>query len=254
VNKADLIAAPAEGTDLSRAKAGEVVDAVFGAITEALKKKEEVRLVGFGTFAASRKAGAGRAARKKDAGLIGFRGAEQVAIPEPGYQEAHSVANLAVANLESRRIERRTTLGKTMRPPGFRPGKVPTTIPDNPATEASLPVDTGIAKTFLAVLARWNIPERLASTILGSDREGFIAELAAGDAVLGSRDMRDRARLFLDIYEGVFGLLGDKQPEREWIRAPREDFAGQSLLDLLAEGSQRNLIRALAFIDYINGR
>jgi hypothetical protein len=40
----DLIAAVADGTDLSRAKAGEVVDAVFGAITGALKAKEEVRL------------------------------------------------------------------------------------------------------------------------------------------------------------------------------------------------------------------
>ena len=46
MNKMDLIAAVADGTDLSRAKAGEVVDAVFGAITGALKAKEEVRLVG----------------------------------------------------------------------------------------------------------------------------------------------------------------------------------------------------------------
>ena len=53
MNKMDLIATVADGTDLSRAKAGEVVDAVFDAITGALKNKEEVRLVGFGTFAAA---------------------------------------------------------------------------------------------------------------------------------------------------------------------------------------------------------
>ena len=46
----DLIAAVADQTDLPRTKATEVVDAVFGAIEGALKKKEEVRLVGFGTF------------------------------------------------------------------------------------------------------------------------------------------------------------------------------------------------------------
>ena len=51
MNKMDLIAAVADETELSRAKAAEVVDAVFGAIEAALKKKEEVRLVGFGTFA-----------------------------------------------------------------------------------------------------------------------------------------------------------------------------------------------------------
>ncbi len=61
MNKMDLIAAVADGTELSRIKAGEVVDAVFNSIIDALKKKEEVRLVGFGTFAAAiRKASTGR--------------------------------------------------------------------------------------------------------------------------------------------------------------------------------------------------
>ena len=61
MNKMDLISTIAEGSDLPRAKATEVVDAVFGAISDALKNKEEVRLVGFGTFvAATRKASTGR--------------------------------------------------------------------------------------------------------------------------------------------------------------------------------------------------
>ena len=61
MNKMDLIAAVAEETELSRTKATEVVDAVFNTIEAALKKQEEVRLVGFGTFAtAQRKAGMGR--------------------------------------------------------------------------------------------------------------------------------------------------------------------------------------------------
>ena len=61
MNKMDLIAAVADQTELPRTKAQEAVDAVFGAIEAALKKQEEVRLVGFGTFAtAKRKAGTGR--------------------------------------------------------------------------------------------------------------------------------------------------------------------------------------------------
>ena len=57
----ELIAAVAEETDLSRAKAAEVVDSVFTSIETALKKKDDVRLVGFGTFVAvERKAGTGR--------------------------------------------------------------------------------------------------------------------------------------------------------------------------------------------------
>jgi DNA-binding protein HU-beta len=61
VNKMDLIAAVADETELPRGKAAEVVDAVFGAIEQALKDSQEVRLVGFGTFAtAQRKAAKGR--------------------------------------------------------------------------------------------------------------------------------------------------------------------------------------------------
>jgi DNA-binding protein HU-beta len=57
----DLIAAVADQTELPRNKASDVVDAVFGAIEGALKNKEEVRLVGFGTFVtAERKAATGR--------------------------------------------------------------------------------------------------------------------------------------------------------------------------------------------------
>ncbi|CEF56554.1 HU family DNA-binding protein [Acetobacter ghanensis] len=61
LNKQELVSAVAEAVDLPKAKAGEVVDAVFGAIEKALSKKQEVRLVGFGTFVtATRKAAKGR--------------------------------------------------------------------------------------------------------------------------------------------------------------------------------------------------
>lgn len=56
MNKMDLIAAVADATELPRSKATEAVDALFGAIEGALKKKEEVRLVGFGTFATANRA------------------------------------------------------------------------------------------------------------------------------------------------------------------------------------------------------
>jgi len=61
VNKQDLVAVVAEAGDLPKSRAGDVLDAVFEAITKSLKKKQEVRLVGFGTFStARRKAGKGR--------------------------------------------------------------------------------------------------------------------------------------------------------------------------------------------------
>lgn len=50
MNKNELVTAVASATGLSKADAVKAVDGVFQAITDALKKGDEVRLVGFGTF------------------------------------------------------------------------------------------------------------------------------------------------------------------------------------------------------------
>jgi DNA-binding protein HU-beta len=56
VNKNDLIDAVASESDLRKSDATKAVDAVFKCIEISLKKGEEVRLVGFGTFAVSQRA------------------------------------------------------------------------------------------------------------------------------------------------------------------------------------------------------
>jgi DNA-binding protein HU-beta len=61
MNKNDLIGMVADKAKVTKAQAGEAVDAVFDAITGSLKGGDEVRLVGFGTFSVSkRKASTGR--------------------------------------------------------------------------------------------------------------------------------------------------------------------------------------------------
>ncbi|NOZ33162.1 MAG: HU family DNA-binding protein [Alphaproteobacteria bacterium] len=61
MNKNDLIAAAADRAGVTKAQAADAVDAVFDAITATMKKGEEVRLVGFGTFVVNRrKASKGR--------------------------------------------------------------------------------------------------------------------------------------------------------------------------------------------------
>ena len=56
MNKNDLVSAVAEAADITRADAAKAVDAVFDTITDTLKKGEDIRLVGFGTFATSKRA------------------------------------------------------------------------------------------------------------------------------------------------------------------------------------------------------
>ena len=61
MNKNDLVASVADSAGLSKADATKAVDSVFDNITAELKGGQEVRLVGFGTFAvAQRKATTGR--------------------------------------------------------------------------------------------------------------------------------------------------------------------------------------------------
>jgi len=50
LNKSELVAAVAEKAEMSKKDAEKAVNAVFGAIEEALAKNEKVQLVGFGTF------------------------------------------------------------------------------------------------------------------------------------------------------------------------------------------------------------
>ena len=61
MTKADIIDAMADGADLSKAAAGRALDSLTTTIAKALKKGDKVTLVGFGTFAVTkRKARKGR--------------------------------------------------------------------------------------------------------------------------------------------------------------------------------------------------
>jgi len=53
MNKSDLVAKVSELSGLSKGDADKAVDAVFAAITGALKSGDDVRLVGFGNFSVS---------------------------------------------------------------------------------------------------------------------------------------------------------------------------------------------------------
>ncbi len=61
MNKNELIAAVAESAGLSKTDGAKAVDAFVSVVTKALKSGDEIRLVGFGTFAVTqRKATEGR--------------------------------------------------------------------------------------------------------------------------------------------------------------------------------------------------
>lgn len=56
MNKGELIEALAAKSELSKAAAGRTLDALIEIITAKVAKKEEVQLIGFGTFKAAKRA------------------------------------------------------------------------------------------------------------------------------------------------------------------------------------------------------
>ncbi len=56
MKKVELVEAVAKTTGLTKADATRAIDATFETITKALKKGDKVPLVGFGTFAVSKRA------------------------------------------------------------------------------------------------------------------------------------------------------------------------------------------------------
>ncbi len=56
MNKGDLIDAVAKSADVTKAQAGEAVNAVFSSIQSCLKKGDKASFVGFGTFSSNRRA------------------------------------------------------------------------------------------------------------------------------------------------------------------------------------------------------
>lgn len=56
MNKNEFVDKVAELAGMTKADSGRAVDAVFDAITDALRKGDDVRLVGFGSFSVSKRA------------------------------------------------------------------------------------------------------------------------------------------------------------------------------------------------------
>lgn len=56
MNKSELIEAIAKDADISKAAAGRALDSAIATITKSLKKGDDVTLVGFGSFAVTKRA------------------------------------------------------------------------------------------------------------------------------------------------------------------------------------------------------
>jgi hypothetical protein len=114
---------------------------------------------------------------------------------------------------------------------------------------------TGPVKAVLSILDRWRIDDGAASAMLGADEKTYVRGLRLGLNRLRSRDEQDRARMIIRIYEGLYSLVGNRpDAERRWLEQPRPELKDSSVLATMTEGSFASLMRAQAFVDFVNGR
>jgi hypothetical protein len=113
---------------------------------------------------------------------------------------------------------------------------------------------TGPVRSLLAIFDRWQIGDRDAAILLGSPAISFVNDLRVGTSGLSTRDMQDRARLLIRIYEGVHSLLREADEERSWINSRLPALDNQTLLDIMRRGSISDLLLVKAYVDHANGR
>ena len=106
----------------------------------------------------------------------------------------------------------------------------------------------------LKIAARWKLSSDETAIVLGYDVGLQLAPLMSGLFGFGTRDRQDRARLLYDIYEGLFSLFRSPAKERKFLHTKQPKLAGQTLHDLMIEGSMLRLIMARDFVNFYNGR
>ncbi len=106
----------------------------------------------------------------------------------------------------------------------------------------------------LRIAERWALSDHELGMILGGTNGALPKKLRAGITGFDSRDRQDRARLLMEVYEGVFTLFEAPEREQTFLKTPREKLDGKSLHDLMVEGSMLNLIKARDFLHFFNGR
>jgi hypothetical protein len=132
-------------------------------------------------------------------------------------------------------------------------------VPAAPGTQLSSKLEfrgrvTGPVQGLFAIFDRWQINDQKAAILLGLQSTANLADLKAGTAGLGTRDLQDRARLIMNIYEGVHSLVRELDAERSWINGSMPGLGGRSLLEVMKQGSIVDLMTAKAFVDHANSR
>jgi hypothetical protein len=124
------------------------------------------------------------------------------------------------------------------RPQGLPPGRI-----------------TGPVRTFQKLLAGWGLDQQDAAILLGADPSNshYVESILCGRITLRHRDEKDRIVYLLRLKALLTSLFRDEQFENEWLRQRHAGLGGRSPLELLREGSMRNLMRVVDYVETLGG-
>lgn len=109
---------------------------------------------------------------------------------------------------------------------------------------------------FLCKLqSMWQLERSQLAIMLGLDpsNDNQIRDLLRGISAFKGRDLNDRFVYLFEIRMFLDGLLEDLQAENEWLREPHSMLENRSPMDLLLEGSMRNLIVVSEYVQMACG-
>jgi hypothetical protein len=92
---------------------------------------------------------------------------------------------------------------------------------------------TAPVRALLSLFDRWQLGDQSGANLLGASEAQFVNDLRVGTASLSTKDMQDRARLLLRIYEGVHSLLRQPEAERSWINMPIPALGNRTILEMM---------------------
>jgi len=115
---------------------------------------------------------------------------------------------------------------------------------------------TGPVVTFARLLDRWHLNLRDAAILLGSESTdlSYVKSILRGLTTLSKRDEKDRIVYLFRIKALLASLFRNEDYENEWLRQPHAALGGVSPLTLLLEGSMKNLIRVVDYVEHISGK
>jgi len=121
----------------------------------------------------------------------------------------------------------------------------------SPYTAARL---TGPIQFIRKLVELWSLDDGAKTAVLGFEQgdQRSVEALLAGRSSIRGRDLKDRITALVRIRTLLSNLFRDPDAERTWMRTPREEFEGNSPLDLLRDGSMERLLELRQYVEHIS--